>query len=469
MASVIDAVSHELGERGAVNLRRLVDLVAIQSVSAPGSDAAAMWESAAAIRDQLREIGLADAGLVEIEDAHPYVFAELHSGDHRPTLLLYAHHDVQPAGELDAWTSDPFRATERDGRLFGRGTADDKGGLIVHIAAIEAWLRAASPPVNIKVLVDGEEEIGSPHLPALLERCGEKLRSDVVVIPDSMNWTKGEPALTSSLRGVLSVVIELRALATPLHSGIWGGLAPDPLMALCRLLASLVEADGSVLKSIVGPVAQGGMARREALSPESEADLRQRAGLRPQVGFIGDVSLSPLDRLWEAPSLTILGIDVPRVRGSSNTIQPAVRARISLRLPPEEDPEAVRQRLTEHIHEQVPWSLECDVVPVSVERGWRATADRPAVEAALSSLRKAYDRPATIIGMGGSLPAVAMLRRAFGDLDFLLTGVEDHESRTHGIDESLDLAEWRKACLAESLLFEEIAAPPGEVTRAADH
>lgn len=459
-----EAVVQEVRLRQATNLHRLTDLVRLQSVSSPVGDPQVMRESAVAVRELLLEIGLENVAILDVGDSHPYVFAELSAGPDRPTCLLYAHHDVQPVGESGDWTSDPFLAVERDGRLYGRGTADDKGGLIVHVSAIEAWLRTGCTiPVNLKLLIDGEEEIGSPHLPSLLAREGNRLRSDIVVIPDSMNWEQGEPALTSSLRGVVSVVIEVRALRRSVHSGIWGGATPDPLIALCRVLSSLVDQHGSLVTSIIPQkrgAEQTNNARREHLSAADENELRNRVGLHPGVDFIGDPEISLLDRLWEGPSVTVIGIDAPRVVGASNSIQPIGRARISLRLPPDEDPQTVRQRLQEHIKEHVPWGLECTVSPFSAERGWRAPSDSPTVAAAFSSLEKGYGRPATAIGMGGSVPAVAMLRRAFGDVEFLLTGIEDHKSHTHGIDESLNLDDWRNACIAESLLFSELAAVP---------
>ena len=455
-----DAVVQELGARQELNQRRLTDLVAVQSVSSPAADPQAMRESAAGIRDLLAEIGAEDVAILELEDAHPYVYAEFPAGPDRLTCLLYAHHDVQPVGDTAAWTSDPFVAVERDGRLYGRGTADDKGGLMVHVSAVEAWLRAVSTvPINLKLLVDGEEEIGSPHLPALLAREGDRLQSNLVVIPDSMNWDEGEPALTSSLRGVVSVVIEVRALTHALHSGIWGGAAPDPLMALCRVLNSLIEPDGSVVENIVPRIerSERHTSRREHLSTNEVEQLRERLGLRSGVAFIGDREVSVLDRLWEGPSLTVIGIDAPSVAGASNSIQPIGRARVSLRLPPDEDPKTVRRRLTEHVKEHVPWGLECTVTPVSCGRGWRAAANSRVQSAAFSSLEKGYGHPAISIGMGGSVPAVSMLRSALGDVDFVLTGIEDHRSNAHGIDESLNLDDWRNACIAESLLFGELA------------
>ena len=229
-------------------------------------------------------------------------------------------------------------------------------------------------------------------------------------------------------------------------------------MALSKVLSTLVEEDGSVRRTIVphaGRREAGGERERKAAIDDGE-EFRVRVGLRPGVSFVGNPNISLPDRLWESPSLTIIGIDAPRVARASNTIEAAARARISLRLPPEEDPEAVRQRLTDHIYQQVPWGLECAVLPFSAEAGWRAASRNPFFSAGLKALTKGYGRTPTLIGMGGSIPAVAMLRRAFGQIEFLLTGIEDDRSLAHGIDESLELDDWRKACLAEALLFEEI-------------
>ncbi|MDP9405685.1 MAG: M20/M25/M40 family metallo-hydrolase, partial [Actinomycetota bacterium] len=331
----LDDVAGTLRDRLPVHRGDLEALVRIPSVSAPGFDPAAVRRSAEAVAALLTERGLDHVELLEVDGAHPAVYGDVVAAGDAPTVLLYAHHDVQPPGDGAAWTSDPFTPTERDGRLYGRGAADDKAGVLLHVAAIDAWLRARGAlPVNVKVIVEGEEETGSEHLGAFVERYADLLRADVLVVADTTNWRVGVPALTYLLRGLVDCEVELRALDHPLHSGMYGGPVPDPLTGMVKLLAGLTDEHGAVavpgLRDDVRAPTAAERKRLAALDFDAER-FRDEAGLLDGVAFGGDPALHPLERLWMQPNVTIIGLDAPAVATSSNTLVASARARISVR------------------------------------------------------------------------------------------------------------------------------------------
>lgn len=455
VAAVIDA-------RLAEHVEALRALVRIPSVSAPGFDGAAVRRSAEAVRDLLTATGFHGARLLEVDGAHPAVYAErLDVGPSGPTVLLYAHHDVQPPGDAAAWTSPPFEPQERDGRLYGRGAADDKAGIVAHVAAVDGWLRArAALPVNVKVVVEGEEETGSEHLADFLDAHGALLRADAVVIADSTNWQVGVPALTFALRGLADCIVEVRALDHAVHSGMYGGPVPDPLTALCKLVASLTDEHGAVavpaLRAGVPDASDEDAARIAALDFDESA-FRRDAGLLDEVPLAGDPALHPLQRLWAQPNLTVIGFDAPAVRGSSNTLVPSARARLSLRLAPGQDAAAALDALIRHLEAQRPLGLGVAVTPGVAGSPFLSDPDAPASRAAALALEAAYGRPTALIGVGGSIPLIEPLVRAFGGAAVLLTGVEDPDTRAHGIDESLHLGDFRSACVAHAYLLQALA------------
>jgi acetylornithine deacetylase/succinyl-diaminopimelate desuccinylase-like protein len=458
--TMIDDVRDTLVNRMATHRIDLERLVSIPSVSADGFDHAELRRCAEVVRDLLAARGCDDARLLEVDGAPPAVYAQwLGAGDDRPTVLCYAHYDVQPPGDPDAWTSPPFEPAERDGRLFGRGAADDKAGLMVHVAAIDAWLAARERlPVNVKVLIEGEEETGSAHLPLLLERHGERLRSDVVVITDSINWRVGVPALTHSLRGLVDCVVEVNALDHPLHSGLYGGPVPDPVTGLTKLLAAMTDDRGVVaIPGFADDVPTD--------TPDTVAGLdfdldrfRAEAGLLDGVDLVGDPDTHVLERLWYRPSLTVVGIDAPAVDTASNTLSAGARAKVSARLAPGQDPQRALRVLVDFLERNAPWGLQVTVTPGDGEAaGYLADPRTPAMRAGRRALTAAWDEPAALIGAGGSIPMVEALTRGFGGVPALLTGVVDPDTRAHGIDESVHLDEWHRACLAQAHLLAELS------------
>lgn len=454
-----DQIRDTLVNRMATHRIDLERLVAIPSVSAPGFDHGELRRCAEAVRDLLAARGCAEARLLEVPGSHPAVYAEwLGAGGDRPTVLCYAHYDVQPPGDPDAWTTPAFEPTERDGRLFARGAADDKAGIMVHVAAVDAWLSTYERlPVNVKIIVEGEEETGSEHLQELLDAHGALLRADVVVITDSTNWKVGTPALTHSLRGLVDCVVEVRALDHPLHSGMYGGPVPDPLTGLIKLLAGLTDADGTVaVPGFADDAPDDAGATVRGLDFDLDA-FRDEAGMLDGVELIGSDSDHVLERLWYRPAISVIGLDATPVAQASNTLPAAARAKVSARLAPDQDPQRALAVLVDWLRDNAPWGLEVTVTPGAAGAGYHGDPDTPAMKAARRALAAAYGTEAVLIGVGGSIPLIDPLTTAFGDIPALLTGVEDPDTRAHGIDESLHLDDWQRACLAEAYLFAELA------------
>jgi acetylornithine deacetylase/succinyl-diaminopimelate desuccinylase-like protein len=442
----------------------LEELVRIPSISAPGYDPAQVRRSAEAVRDLLAGAGLQNARLLEVEGAHPAVLAERRDAPGAPTVLLYAHHDVQPIGEESAWTSPAFEPSERDGRLYGRGVGDDKGGVLVHVAAVSAWLATAGRlPVNVKVFVEGEEEIGSPTIERFLADYADDLAADVVVVTDAINWKVGTPALTTSLRGLVDCTVEVRTLEHGVHSGLYGGPAVDALTALTTLLSTLVDEQGRVavpaILDDVPEVTDEQRARLRALDLDV-AQWRREAALLDGVGGTGDAA-ELLERLWYAPAISVIGIDATSVATSSNTLIPAARARVSLRLAPGQHPHQCLDALTDHLRSNAPFGAHVEVTEGSTGDGAFVPDDSSAVAAARTALERGFGRPAVVAGAGGSIPFVAAYRARFGDVPTLLTGVLDPDSRAHGLDESMDLGDFAKAALAEAYLLAELGTKGG--------
>ncbi len=437
-------------------------LCRIPSIAFEGFDPEPVQQSAEATAALLERSGLRGVRLLEDGDAPAAVYGErTDAGPDAPTVLLYAHHDVQPTGALEDWTSPPFEPTERDGRLYGRGCADDKAGVVAHASAVAAWVESAgAPPVNVRVFIEGEEEIGSPHLDSLMSTHGDLLAADAVVVADLVNWQVGVPALTYLLRGMVDVTVEVTALEHAVHSGMYGGPVPDPLTGLMKLVADLTDANGAVTH----PALRAGLRapttterqRLDALDFD-EARFRTEAGMQGDVALAGDPAIPPLQRIWMEPNLTVLGVDAPSVRGASNAIQPAARAKLGLRVGPGQDAARVRQALVDLINAQAPMGLRVRAVAGAAGDPFETSLDRPAVSVMLDALREGYGTEPVLMGCGGSIPLLGPLQRANPDATMLLVGVEDPDSRAHGIDESLHLADWRSACRSIALLLGRMA------------
>jgi len=421
-------------------------LIRIPSVAFPGFDPEPVRRSAEATAGILEGCGLEDIRFLEVEGAPPAVIGEHAATDGTPTVLLYAHHDVQPAGDEADWDSPPFEPTERGGRLYGRGSCDDKAGIAMHQAAMLA--HGGAPPVGVKVFVEGEEEVGSPNLDAFLERYRGDLAADVIVLADATNWRIGVPGLTTKLRGLVDCVVEVRSLDHAVHSGMYGGPFPDALTTLCRVLATLHDERGTVaIEGLAGTPADP--------LDLTEEELRDQMGVLDGVRQIGEGSLT--ERLWTRPAVSVLGIDAPRVQEAANILVPVARAKVSLRLAPGEEPGRAMDALARHLESNAPWGVK-----VTVDRGAAAwpfavSADGPVFDAARRVFKEAWGTDSVDIGAGGTIPFVKAFADAFPDAAILLVGVEDPDGRAHGANESLFLDDFRKACLAEALLLRDLA------------
>lgn len=423
----------------------LKDLVRIPSVAFEGYDREPVRRSAEAVAELLRGAGMAEVAIESVEGGSPAVIGRTPAADGRPTVLLYAHHDVQPTGAVEDWSSAPFEPVERDGRLYGRGAADDKAGVMAHVTALRlVGEELAADGIGVTVFVEGEEEAGSPTFRPFIETFRDRLEADLIIVADSANWAVGTPALTTSLRGLVDVVVEVRALDHAVHSGLFGGPVLDALTQLSRLLATLHDDHGEV--------AVEGLTRAEDPSVDmDEADYRRDAGVVEGAELSGEGSLTA--RLWTRPALSVIGIDAPAVREASNTLVPVSRAKVSLRIPPGEDPESAMRALVAHLERHAPATAQVTVHRGETGKPFLARHDAPAMDLARESFARAWGTPAVDTGLGGSIPFIADLLEVFPQAEVLVTGVEDPESRAHGIDESLHLGEFAKVCLAEALLL----------------
>lgn len=429
--------------------RDLEDLVRIQSVSADPARKAEVQRSADAVAQLLRADGFEEVKVVTAADDGfaPAVLAKLPALPGQPTVLLYAHHDVQPENDPAEWDSPPWEPTERNGRLYGRGVADDKAGIMAHLAAIRAL--GADRLVGVTVFIEGEEEVASATLPDLLEQHQDYLSCDAIVIADSGNWDIGVPALTTTLRGMIRCDLEIRTMTHAVHSGMWGGLVPDALMTLSRVISSLYDEAGGVAVAGLhaGPAA-------DVDYPEER--LRAESGALPDVSWIG--SGSAVARMWTQPSITITGIDAPKVDGASNTLTPAARAKVTIRLAPGDSTANALACLQRHLEAHVPFGASYSLTLCDSGEPTEIDATGPAYDAARAAFTEAWDGTAPIdMGVGGSIPFIAEFLERFPDASVLVTGVEDPDTRAHGANEGLHLAEFERVCLAEALLLDKLA------------
>jgi acetylornithine deacetylase/succinyl-diaminopimelate desuccinylase-like protein len=424
----------------------LEDLVRIESVSADPARASEVQRSAEAVADLFRAENFDTVDIVSADGGAPAVIAHKPGPQGAPTVLLYAHHDVQPENDHAEWDSPPFEPTERGDRLYGRGAADDKAGIAAHLGALRVF--GDDLPVSVTMFIEGEEEVGSDTLVELLEAHKERLAADVIVIADSGNWDIGVPALTTSLRGLVRADIEVRTLTHAVHSGMWGGLVPDALMTLSRLIATLHDDAGNV--------AVEGLHSGPAADVEYPEDrLRAESGAAPGIEWIGDGSV--VERLWTRPSLSITGLDAPKVEGASNTLVPSARAKISMRIAPGDTTENGIACLRRHLEERVPWGASLTFTVVDTGEATQIDATGPAYDSARAAFTEAWDGTEPVdMGVGGSIPFIAEFLEAFPQASVLVTGVEDPDTRAHGANEGLHLAEFERVVLAEALLLRNL-------------
>jgi len=446
-------MTDELDVRAAVDrvlpgvTEDLIRLARIPGIAFDGFDHAVVDQSAEAVARLLREAGMPDVRIVR-KGGQPAVIGRRPAPPGAPTVLLYAHHDVQPVGDRTQWRTEPFEPVEVDGRLYGRGCADDKAGIMAHLATLRAY--GDDLPVGVVVFIEGEEEFGSASLENLLREYHNDLLADVIVIADSGNWDIGVPALTTTLRGLVNVFVDVATLDHAVHSGMFGGPVPDALTALCRLLATLHDE--------AGDVAVPGLFSSEAAPLDYPRErLRREAGLLDGVRFIGTGRL--VDRAWAKPSVTVLGIDAPPTGEAPNALVPTARAKVSVRIAPGDDPDKAFQAVKQYLEANGPWGAQVRVRLEQSGAPCSVSAEGPAYDAARAAFREAWDGVEPVdIGVGGSIPFIATFQELFPSAAVLVTGVEDPDSRAHGPNESLHLGEFARACLAEALLLRNLAA-----------
>lgn len=427
-------------------VEHLSELVRIPSVSAEGYPAQPLRASAEAVARLLRGAGFADVQLLEMEGAHPAVFGHKPAPPGAPTVLLYAHHDVQPPGPAEEWTAGPFEPVVTDGRLYGRGASDDKGGLIMHLGAVTAL--GDDLAVGIKVFVEGEEEVGSSHLVDFLDRYSALLAADVIVIGDGGNWREGHPALTVSLRGLVAVTVEVRTAEQACHSGEFGGPIPDALTVLCRLLATLHTPEGDV--------ALPGLVASEAEPLDlTEEELRGQVKTVTGLELIGSGGLT--SRLWTKPAISVLAIDAPPLKEAINQLVPVARAKVSMRIPPGQDTGAAMTALRTHLLDHIEWGALLTVSGVEGGDAFSMTMEGPAADAWRSAMEESFGVAPAAIGAGGSIPFVADFTSRFPGAPILITGTGDPTSAIHAPNESQSLADLEKSILAEAIALHLLA------------
>lgn len=427
-------------------LTDLQALVSIPSIAFPGFPPEPVHAMSGAVVDLFRRSGIDDVRLLEIPGGYPAVYADVPGPAGSPTVLLYAHYDVQPA-PVQGWDSDPWVATRKDdGRIYGRGASDDISGLVIHAGTMQAL--AGRLPVGVRLLVEGEEETIS-HLEDYVEANPELFACDAFVIADMGNQEVGRPALTTALRGEVSCTVRVRTLDHPVHSGLFGGAAPDALVSLIRILATLHDEQGN---TIVHGVTTGDWPGADI----DEDGYRESSGLLDGVDLVGTGSLA--SRLWSKPSATVIGIDAPTVQEASNVLLPEATAKVSMRIVPGADADHELEALMEHLRSAAPWNVIVEVEKVKV--GWPFAADMsgPVLRTASEALEAAFGRPAEQIGSGGSIPLVATLKKVAPTAAVLLWGAEDLAlSRIHASNESVDPREIEDMVVAQVLTLMGLA------------
>lgn len=429
----------------------LIELAKIPGIAWAAFDQSNLDRSAEAVAALIRSIGVDDVQILREAKSDgspggPAVVARKLAAPGKPTILLYAHHDVQPPGDPALWNSEPFNPVEKDGRLWGRGAADDKAGVLAHVAALRAASKVfgADFGVGVTLFIEGEEEAGSPTFRTFLEAHQELLRADVIVVADSGNWKVGVPALTTSLRGVIDGVVEVEVLEHSVHSGMFGGPILDAPTQLARLIATFHDANGTV-------AIEGLHIAADPAVDYDENDFRADASVLAGVELAGEGSIAA--RLWNRPALSITGFDAPAVAVSSNTINARAAAKVSLRLAPGDLPERAMQALAAHVAKHAPKTARVTFTAGEEGSAFATDTSAPAAQDMLWALQTSWGVPAVEAGMGGSIPFVADLTELYPSAQILITGVEDPDSRAHSANESLHLAEFEKAVLAEALLL----------------
>lgn len=408
----------------------------------------------------MHRAGLNNVQMLRVDNSNPYIYGQWLHARNKPTVFLYAHQDVQPAGPLADWKSSPWKLTPRDGRLFGRGTADDKGAITAQLAAISAFLKMHGRlPVNIKMLVESEEEIGSPHLTTFFRKYRKLIRSDVVVVCDTENIATGLPSITSSLRGILQAQLTVESAERPLHSGLGGGVVPDAALALNVILSRLYNGNGKLpafLNRDILPTSKAEMKSWRDL-PGSEESRRKNFGVLPGVKLGIESRRNVHEQIWRRPSVTIIAQDAGSIRHASNQILPRASAIISCRTVPNQKPSEIFRELQKFLTARPPWNVRVNLKLFGTVDWWTGDTDGFAFDAAKKSLRAGYGKEPVLIGGGGSIGFIRPLSEMLNNAPVLLLGIEDPQSKVHFPNESLHENDYAKLIVSLCHLFENLS------------
>ncbi len=422
-------------------------LVSHASCAFPGFPGEPVHAACAQVIQMLKNAGF-DAGELDLEGGgYPAVWGEIPAPEGAPTVLLYAHYDVQPAPMEQGWVTDPWTpVTKDDGRMYGRGAADDKSGVAIHAGTLRVF--DGKPPVGVKVIIEGEEETLS-QLEAYVDKYPERFRADVMIVADMGNIECGQPVLTTMLRGHVQCIVEVKTIDHPLHSGVFGGPVPDAFVSLMRLLNSLWDERGNTIVPGLHGFDWPGADYPEPL-------VREMAGVLPGVHINGDASIGSM--LWSKPNATVIGIDgVPCIADAGNVLLPSARAKVAMRIAPGADPEVELEKLMEYLRANAPWGVQVDVKRVKASDAFMAPKGGPAMAAATEALREAYGIEPSEVGSGGSIPLLETLMGASPGAEFILLGAEDAKANIHGANESVHPDEIERMIVAQALLIERLA------------
>jgi acetylornithine deacetylase/succinyl-diaminopimelate desuccinylase-like protein len=467
MQPVLDYLNHH----HEALVRSLADLVAVPSISTDGEHQKEIDQAAALTCEQMRQAGLQNVEILRTGQSNPYSYGEWLGAAGKPTVFLYAHHDVQPINFAEDWRSDPWKLTPRDGRLYGRGAADDKGAITTQLGAITAYLKTrGSLPVNVKMVVEGEEEIGSSNLQSFFEQHRERIKSDVIVVCDTENIDTGVPSITYSLRGIVAVVVEVESAKLPVHSGMAGGALADAALALDVILARLYWKNGKIpVPGFYDQVRALSAKERRVLKklPGDEGKWREDLGILPGVSFAVQKKTHLYEQTWRKPAVTVIAQEASSIKSASNQVLPKASAIVSCRIVPDQDPEQVFAQLRDFLTKDPPWGVKVTVRPHgSLLKWWMTDPNGPAFEAALAGLKAGFGRPAVAIGCGGSIGFVGPLAELLGGAPALLLGIEDPKTNAHAPNESLDEGDFRKLMASLAHLFENLGNLPGGQVKA---
>jgi acetylornithine deacetylase/succinyl-diaminopimelate desuccinylase-like protein len=467
---VLTAALDWLGRNHEEIIRGLAELVAIQSISTDGEHEPEIARTAALTCDQMRQAGLHNVEVLKVGNSLPYAYGEWLEAPGKPTLFLYAHHDVQPVNFREQWVSDPWKLTRRDGRLYARGAADDKGAISAFLGAIAAYRKTSNQlPCNIKMVVEGEEEIGSKNLMKFFDVYRDKIKSDVIAVCDTENIEVGLPCITYSLRGIVAVQVEVNSAKIPVHSGMAGGALPDAAMALNKVLAKLFWDNGPLpvpgLYDDVRVLTDKEKAAFKKL-PWDDNKFRKEIGVVPGARYATENGLGVYEQTWRRPSATVIAQEASTIKGASNQVLPTAKAIVSCRIVPDMDPAKVVKQFQSYLEADAPWGVEVKVTQHgSTCNWWMTDPNGPAFEAALAAMRSGFDRDPVAIGCGGSIGFVGPLATLFGEAPALLIGIEDPASNAHAPNESLHEGDFKKLMNSLVRLFDNLGKLPGGKVR----